>query len=536
MPDEQHDNWIKSVLGIDPGQFAVGAAVAAGVGLVGGAIALGMELFGHGQAAPAAAKPPLQPQPAPPPKPGPAPAPSDPYASRFGAAMATIGQSIALMQKSGLVTGPYEVQSNTFNTEWAVAGKIADPAARAKAEAKVVQAAEAEAVQIKDDARRSSASAVEGVGSAVTDMRDGAKAQIDKLDKKGHDWPELSKRLGDLDKDIAGVAAITDRPTKSKKLKEISRTAEALLDSAIAATKDNDAAQAIYAKALQDRYGFTISNPKNIKNTHLDQVYKMFDKVPATDVVQGKLQKLIYQPTSIDEHGVEIKNTGAAYGGAEIEMGDYGSEDWIYTNAKDGKPLPINGFSISTLHELGHSVDDRFGIMSANKGNATCGGWKDETIASVATAFIGHFKAGAGKGLAIDDRTLSGLVNAALGGAVPTTAPHGMAAPVWAAVAPLLADCAARRNDKWPWGAAHDIGGRTYHEAYAGEWVSYDSAVRGKQLTVRDYQWRAPAEWFAELYAYTWFKSEAPPASIDKAAAAYMYGGSAAGGAPAASH
>ena len=43
------------------------------------------------------------------------------------------------------------------------------------------------------------------------------------------------------------------------------------------------------------------------------------------------------------------------------------------------------------------------------------------------------------------------------------------------------------------------IDGVMYQEAYAGRWVSYDAAARKKALT--GYQFRAPAEWFAELYA-----------------------------------
>ena len=43
------------------------------------------------------------------------------------------------------------------------------------------------------------------------------------------------------------------------------------------------------------------------------------------------------------------------------------------------------------------------------------------------------------------------------------------------------------------------IGARIYHEAYARHWVSYLAAARSKGLT--GYQFRAPGEWFAELYA-----------------------------------
>ena len=44
------------------------------------------------------------------------------------------------------------------------------------------------------------------------------------------------------------------------------------------------------------------------------------------------------------------------------------------------------------------------------------------------------------------------------------------------------------------------IGNKTvYHESQPREWVSYLAAARKKGLT--GYQFRAPAEWFAELYA-----------------------------------
>jgi hypothetical protein len=44
------------------------------------------------------------------------------------------------------------------------------------------------------------------------------------------------------------------------------------------------------------------------------------------------------------------------------------------------------------------------------------------------------------------------------------------------------------------------IAGKTiYHQAYARDWVSYDAAARKKGVT--GYQFRAPGEWFAELYA-----------------------------------
>ena len=41
--------------------------------------------------------------------------------------------------------------------------------------------------------------------------------------------------------------------------------------------------------------------------------------------------------------------------------------------------------------------------------------------------------------------------------------------------------------------------GRIYHEAYKRVWVSYLAKARAQAIT--GYQFRAPGEWFAELYA-----------------------------------
>ena len=59
-----------------------------------------------------------------------------------------------------------------------------------------------------------------------------------------------------------------------------------------------------------------------------------------------------------------------------------------------------------------------------------------------------------------------------------------------------------RKQDMWWDGAAsktHQIGGRVYQQAYDNNWVSYKHDARKKG--VHGYQFRSPAEWFAELYA-----------------------------------
>ena len=52
-----------------------------------------------------------------------------------------------------------------------------------------------------------------------------------------------------------------------------------------------------------------------------------------------------------------------------------------------------------------------------------------------------------------------------------------------------------------------------YHEGYEGMWVGYRYSARAQGIT--GYQFRAPAEWFAELYAAYHMTSSTPrhPAS-----------------------
>ncbi len=61
---------------------------------------------------------------------------------------------------------------------------------------------------------------------------------------------------------------------------------------------------------------------------------------------------------------------------------------------------------------------------------------------------------------------------------------------------------------KTPWEKPVIVEGtRCYHEGYAGRWFSYDKGVRDAS-SVSLYQWRAPGEWFAELYAWHYIAKE----------------------------
>jgi hypothetical protein len=164
----------------------------------------------------------------------------------------------------------------------------------------------------------------------------------------------------------------------------------------------------------------------------------------------------------------------------------------------DGKPVgqPVSYFDHSTLHEIGHSVDDHMKFMQSHGDKVSYGGWQDETIASAATAVRGHYH--------LDDK-FQDLLQQALQGdvdlpdnvtdeLVPLTEAVG-----WCAKMRLKGD----QNGAWRLSSGQleemAINKRVIQETYKGKWRSYSLAARDDAVT--SYQFRAPGEWFAEIYA-----------------------------------
>jgi hypothetical protein len=174
--------------------------------------------------------------------------------------------------------------------------------------------------------------------------------------------------------------------------------------------------------------------------------------------------------------------------------------------------LPVGGegeyLSFTALHEVGHGVDDAHTYMHRNGGREDHGGWQNygSGVQVIADAVGPHIRSKVGGSNTFyskpEDKkyVLDKLLNQKP--ARPGTLAAG-------------SDDAKAYDafDRWHRLATSDgiwqrqgdaeeiaIGNKTvYHEAYPREWVSYLLAARKKGLT--GYQFRAPAEWFAELYA-----------------------------------
>ena len=174
--------------------------------------------------------------------------------------------------------------------------------------------------------------------------------------------------------------------------------------------------------------------------------------------------------------------------------------------------LPVGGdgeyTSFTALHEVAHGIDDAKTYMLRNQGREDHGGWISygSGVQVIADAVGPHIRTKAGGANTfyskVEDKkyVLDALLNQ------KPTRPSTL-------VAGSDDEKAYIEFDRWYGLATSDgiwqrqgdaeaiaIGGTTvYHESYPREWVSYLLAARKKGLT--GYQFRAPAEWFAELYA-----------------------------------
>jgi hypothetical protein len=498
MPTEAHHAWFRS-LGVDPKGFAGPAS--------GGAAG-----DAPGPARSSAADP---------------PADADPAVLKIVAKLTELETFSKKLKSDGIGSRPLDIAIQKLWADLDAAQEVPPGKAHDGMIAKILPEAEAVLKREQEDASKQEGAITTGSDTAIRSLRDGAAAQIKKLADDNAAKAGLQKRLDELNAQLKEAEKIAGAAKIKSALDTLDQQAQTLFDDAAAATGDTAAKQKVYEKALIDKFGFTVSNSSTTPNTHLDEVYKMFERVPVGDVVQGSLKELTYDKTMTgDKEGAYYQKETAL-----IAMGDYGAKsgDWGYYDPDDptdpGKSDPQEGFSISALHELGHSVDDRWGIMAAHGGKPKCGGWRPETPASCAKAITAWFMGSGGKTLSMKADDVEKLALAALADGKTDMPGHMTDEADWPTLLNLLNECLRIRDSEgFPWDKPTDYGGRSFHQAYANVWWSYDFAARqNKSILVREYQWRAPGEFFAELYAYSWMKKKPAPSGVDAAITAYMY-------------
>jgi len=161
----------------------------------------------------------------------------------------------------------------------------------------------------------------------------------------------------------------------------------------------------------------------------------------------------------------------------------------------------IDYFDFATVHEVGHAVDDRTHFMANHAGDPKFGGWQ---------AFGGNIDKIAGEVAkwAEYDETAEQkqyVLDVVLGNKPTPPVPAPEKKTDW--------DKAQKKVDDWyaiatggnVWWSQPDSefitmkDGMIYHEAYDRQWYGYLAEARKKGIT--GYQFRAPGEWFAELYS-----------------------------------
>jgi hypothetical protein len=161
----------------------------------------------------------------------------------------------------------------------------------------------------------------------------------------------------------------------------------------------------------------------------------------------------------------------------------------------------VEYLAFAAAHEVGHGMDDSSGFMAQYGSQAKYGGWitYGSSVQPIADAIGADSRFKAFYQTAEQRRYILGkLQNVAV--EPPTVAdPSPEKAALdefekWFKLA--SATNVFRRQDDCN---TIKIGDRIYHEAYGRVWVSYFAAARKQALT--GYQFRAPGEWFAELYA-----------------------------------
>lgn len=244
----------------------------------------------------------------------------------------------------------------------------------------------------------------------------------------------------------------------------------------------------------------------------LKQMCKLMATVPADVVTRNPSLKKVSR----------IADGGASYSGntqlvkmnsrpGKTNKADFGPGNGGRLPAKREKGFepanndPADLFDFNMLHELAHSIDDANNFMPRKERDPEFGGWiahggEVESIAAAVCAKTG-FDLTAEERQYVMDRILYGAK------AVAPAPPEGDAKALksFKARKKAVVDWHKDATSKDVWSDEAACGRitmpdkRIYHLAYSGKWVSYLASARARGIT--GYQFRAPGEWFSELYA-----------------------------------
>jgi hypothetical protein len=375
---------------------------------------------------------------------------------------------------------------------------------------------------VKDDVRGLvpalvAKSAVAHMRLALTPLLQKCKNAIDRSPEPAK--TKLATRLNNL----CGTHQDTTDETSKVELDKLEKAARSLLEDALKAgrgrngepiAKDRNLA---YAEMIGARYGVTVTvargNEKYLLESDLAKMYDALSMVPTEHIMTSSLTKI--EIRRVVGNRADYDKDAKSIGIDTVKIKKRPTYEYKVGN----KTFKVATLNVATLHEVGHAVDDKASVM-ANPGGDDCGGWEvDVPIGTVADAYLATIAPNP------EERHKPELL-AQITKALQGTAwerPEGVPQNVWKAAERVLSLCKELANDKKPWLNPRPAGTVAYHKTYS-KWYGYKMSAR-KVTQVGDYQWRAPVEWFVELYAATWLTKAKPPAGVNGDAARFMFRG-----------
>jgi hypothetical protein len=343
---------------------------------------------------------------------------------------------------------------------------------------------------------------------------DAAEAHLKTAQARAVDATAKDKMAGNVAPEPENIKAILERPGGDKQLDEMIKG----LDASVQRKVLRVAFEAKYGCKLNiytdasgkpsDRHAAgNIQADGAKKGPNIRRLYEVMSVLPAKDTRDNDSMKIFgYEDVKTQEGSVysggvkEVvmregnANLSSVYGfGRPHEVGE------VDDNCKPADQEQVDFFSWNTLHEAGHAVDDQRSFMTGVAGNAAYGGWQEhgKNIKPVADAIADHYD--------YDTNYVAQYISGIADPAEPEC-PADVDPETWArrrSKCRAYVDMARAGNDPWQSAAIAaklNIAGRVYHESYkSGTWNSYAFAARKQAIT--GYQFRAPGEWFSELYA-----------------------------------
>lgn len=278
----------------------------------------------------------------------------------------------------------------------------------------------------------------------------------------------------------------------------------------------------LIAKLAKERFGIELTSDAGHKTVSAKAIWEVMAEVPEKHATHSPSLKSVkrekpdssggaysWVDKSVSMNGRPNDSRTEKFDAATREKGlgippDHDNANDPYAPIDD---TPANYFNMTVLHEVGHAVDDRLGFMNGKAGQAAFGGWKEYTDLKVIADTVATAKK-------YDKDYVFKRMNGFPPDPVAMPKDYAGGEAAWKKAQKAVDDwfdLACTKGKIWfsfSNSKKAAIGDTVYQEAYSNQWVSYLLAERSKGVTA--YQWRAPGEWFAELYM-AWYGKKLKP-------------------------